>query len=115
MATLSYEGQTPGSEWIWLLATDPQGLQGYTHVVATDLAASVAPVIIAPASAAIAAGSAQPLGGISVSDSLSGAYTVTASDSTGTLSVTGASGLTVTGGSHRRASSKACGYKERSW
>jgi beta-glucanase (GH16 family) len=97
LATLSYEGQTPGSEWIWLLATDPQGLQGYTHVVATDLAASVAPVIIAPASAAIAAGSAQPLGGISVSDSLSGAYTVTASDSTGTLSVTGASGLTVTG------------------
>jgi beta-glucanase (GH16 family) len=97
LATLTYEGQTPGTEYAWIEATDPQGMVSYTPFVATDIAASDAPVITAPASIGIAAATTQALSGLSVTDSAAGAYTVTVSDGTGRLNVTATSDLTVTG------------------
>ncbi|MDB5393136.1 MAG: uncharacterized protein JWM91_642 [Rhodospirillales bacterium] len=119
LATLTYKGASPGTEWVWIAATDPQGQQSQTSVVVTDTAPGTTPpvvippppsghppvvtptnppVVTTPAGMTLAAGATQALAGISVaSGQTSGNLSVTISDSTGLLKTTAVAGVTERG------------------
>jgi len=101
LTTLSYNGTSVGSEWVWVQATGPQGFQSQTPVVVTDAAPVITtnpPIISLPAATTVAAGATQALPGISVASAQSGgAVSVTVSDSTGLLKTAAVSGVTTQG------------------
>jgi beta-glucanase (GH16 family) len=103
LASLTYQAAASGAEWIWVNATNPQGLQSTAHVAATDTqtaapSASVLPVVTTPAAIRVAAGTTKALTGVSVTGVQAAAnMSVTVSDSAGVLNAAPANALTVTG------------------
>jgi beta-glucanase (GH16 family) len=116
LATLTYQGQSAGSENLWISATDPQGQQSLTSLVVTDGAGTppvtpppvtpppvttptgTTPVVNTPGTFTLAAGTNEALSGVSVTDSqMSSDPTVVISDSTGLLHTTATSGVTEQG------------------
>ncbi len=116
LASLTYQGASSGSEWLWVSATDPQGVQGVNHVVVnvglgatppvvvvpppvvviTPVPASALPTLSAPASLTLAAGATQALPGIALAQA-SGTVTVVVSDNLGKLHSTATAGVTHSG------------------
>ncbi len=98
LASLTYQAdQTTGTDWVWVSANAGNAPQALNHAVVTITAPPVAPVVTAPATAAVAAGAIVGVSGVSVADSIVGTMSVTVSDSTGLLHTGPQSGLTMTG------------------
>jgi beta-glucanase (GH16 family) len=109
LATLTYQGQSVGSEEVWISATDPQGQQSLESLVIADVAgtgvttppvttSATTPVLVTPATFTLAAGTSKALSGVTVTDSQTGANpTVVISDSTGLLHTTATGGVTEQG------------------
>ncbi|WP_269769479.1 family 16 glycosylhydrolase [Neoroseomonas rubea] len=107
LATLTYEANGSGQEWIWVAATDPQGLRGLTPIVANASAtsggetppppvpqdpapatpqANAAPVVATPETLSIAAGATQAVAGVQFTDSdTNGIFTAVVSAATGAI------------------------------
>jgi beta-glucanase (GH16 family) len=101
LASLTYQAsQASGTDWLWVSANGPGGLQGVSPIVVTVAPPSVmaTPVVTVPTSLSLTAGASQALTGISVADSQgSGTFTVTLSDSKGLLGTSPISGVTAQG------------------
>ncbi len=106
LASLTYQGASPATDWLWVSANDPQGTQSLNHTVVTvdppPIPKPAPPVavatILAPATERFTAGSAGALSGVSVTDSqTTGTMTVMVSDSAGLLSTGVAAGVTAQG------------------
>lgn len=107
LATLTYEANGSAQEWIWVAATDPQGLRGLTPIVATASATpgggtqppavpqdpapatpavNATPVVATPDTLSIAAGATQAVAGVQFTDSdPAGIFTAVVSAATGTI------------------------------
>jgi beta-glucanase (GH16 family) len=109
LATLSYTANgATGNDWLWVSAANtggPQDIGGPVVVTVTPAAKSAspqpssdAPVVTAPKTFSLSAGSTGALQGVSVADShTAGDLTVVISDATGLLNTAPASGVTQQG------------------
>jgi hypothetical protein len=96
LLSLTYQASaTAGTDWLWVSANDAFGGQGISPVVVT---LTPPPVVTAPSSLIMTAGTSGSLPGVSVTDSQVGAsITARVSDSTGLLHTRTASGVTEQG------------------
>jgi beta-glucanase (GH16 family) len=100
LASLTYEGGTAGTDWLWVSATDAAGNQVLDHTVVTVTPAPV--VVKTPASFSVTTGTTNPLSGVTVTDTASsGVFSVVVSDTAGLLKTSATSGVTEQGESSK--------------
>ena len=97
LTTLTYLAPISGGDTIDVNANDGRGGESPQATVAVDVVVPTPPVINAPSSAIVTAGTALSLGTFSVTDADNGPMSLTLSDTTGTLSASQSGAGTVTG------------------